>query len=120
MTFQLRERNTINLEEMKKIAVDVEVNLLNKRSKLRAEEKARTKKERMTSSEVKLEILANTVKEMMQTISRKDKLVVQRPHVPIVPKQTRIHVPKHFAVHPWYHGLDNDSFMYSISPYNRR
>jgi hypothetical protein len=23
-------------------------------------------------------------------------------------------VPQHFSVHPWYHGLDNDSFMYSI------
>jgi hypothetical protein len=68
----------------------------------------------MTSSEVKLDILANTVRDMMQRISRKDELVVQRPHVPIVPEQTRIHVPKHFAVHPWYHGLDNDSFMYSI------
>jgi hypothetical protein len=51
---------------------------------------------------------------MMQTISRKDKLVVQRSHVPIVPEQTRINVPKHFAAHPWYHGLDNDCFMYSI------
>jgi D-ribose pyranose/furanose isomerase RbsD len=68
----------------------------------------------MTSSEVKLDVLANTVKEMMQTISRKDKLVVQRSHVPIVPEQTRINVPKHFAAHPWYHGLDNDCFMYSI------
>jgi hypothetical protein len=36
MTFQLRERNTATLEEMKKIAVDVEANLINKRSKLRA------------------------------------------------------------------------------------
>jgi hypothetical protein len=36
MAFQLRERNTATLEEMKKIAVDVEANLLNKRSKLRA------------------------------------------------------------------------------------
>jgi hypothetical protein len=68
----------------------------------------------MTFSEVKLDVLENTVREMMQRISRKDELVVQRPHVPIVPEQTRIHVPKHFAVHPWFQGLDNDSFMYSI------
>jgi hypothetical protein len=41
MAFQLRERNTATLEEMQKIAVDVEANLLNKRSKLSAEEKYR-------------------------------------------------------------------------------
>ena len=68
----------------------------------------------MTSSEVKLDVLANIVREMMQRISRKDELAVQRPHVPIVPEQTRINVPKHLAIHPWYHGWDNDSFMYSI------
>jgi hypothetical protein len=38
MAFQLRERNTATLEEMQKIAVDVEANLLNKRSKLKAKE----------------------------------------------------------------------------------
>jgi hypothetical protein len=31
MAFQLRERNTATLEEMKNVAVDVEANLLNKR-----------------------------------------------------------------------------------------
>jgi hypothetical protein len=56
----------------------------------------------------------NNVNEMMQLISRKHKLVFQRPHVLIVPEQIGIHVPKHFASHPWYHGLDNDCFMYSI------
>ena len=35
MTFQLRERNTATLEEMKNIAVDVEANLLNKKEKLK-------------------------------------------------------------------------------------
>ena len=39
MAFQLRERKTTTLEEMKNIAVDVEDNLLNKNSKLREEEK---------------------------------------------------------------------------------
>ena len=68
----------------------------------------------MTSSKMKLDVLKNTIKEMMQTISKKDKFVVQRQHVSIVPEQTRINVHKHFSAHPWYHGLDNDSFMYSI------
>jgi hypothetical protein len=40
----------------------------------------------MTSSEVKLDVLANTVREMMQKISKKDELVVQRPYVPLVPE----------------------------------
>jgi hypothetical protein len=39
MTFQLRERNTVSLEEMQKVAVDVEANLLIKRSKVKNKEK---------------------------------------------------------------------------------
>ena len=50
MTFQLRKRNTETLEEMKKIVVDVEANLLDRRATLEAEEKDRTKNEQMTSS----------------------------------------------------------------------
>jgi hypothetical protein len=42
MAFQLRERNTATLEEMQNIAVDVEANLLNRKAKLKAEEKDRT------------------------------------------------------------------------------
>ena len=49
MTFQLRERNTVSLEEMQKVAVDVEVNLLIKRSKLKDKEK-----EQLKSLEAKL------------------------------------------------------------------
>jgi hypothetical protein len=52
----------------------------------------------MTSSEVKLDVLANTVKEMMQRISRKEELVVQRPHVPLVPERTKINVPKNLQL----------------------
>jgi hypothetical protein len=54
------------------------------------------------------------MEEMMQRINRKDELVVQRHHVPLISEKEKVIVPKHFAVHPWYHGLDNDSFMYSI------
>ena len=50
MTFHLRERNTTTLEEMQKIAVDVEANLMNKKEKLKAEEKDRIETEYMTSS----------------------------------------------------------------------
>jgi hypothetical protein len=40
MAFQLRERNTASLEEMQSIAVDVETNLLIKRSKLKDKERS--------------------------------------------------------------------------------
>jgi hypothetical protein len=32
----------------------------------------------------------------------------------LVTKEERVIVPKHFAAHPWYHGLESDYFMYSI------
>jgi hypothetical protein len=41
MKFQLRERNNATLEEIQKIAVDVEDNLLNRKEKLKEEEKYR-------------------------------------------------------------------------------
>jgi hypothetical protein len=68
----------------------------------------------MTSSEVKLDVLANIVREMMQNISRKDELFVRRPYVPLVPERTRINVPKHFATQPQYSEPPKDYFMYSI------
>jgi hypothetical protein len=114
MAFQLRERNTTTLEEMQKIVVDVEANLLNRKAKLNAEEKDRIEKERMTSSEVKIDVLENNVREMMQNISRKEELVVQRPYVPSVPERTRINVPKHVAAQPQYSEPPKNYFMYSI------
>jgi hypothetical protein len=63
---------------------------------------------------MKLDILTNTVNEVMHKISRKEELVVQRPHVPLVPEKTRINVPKHFAAQPRYSKPPNDYFMYSI------
>jgi hypothetical protein len=109
MAFQLRERNTASLEEMQSIAVDVETNLLIKRSQLKDKETKQLK-----SSEAKLQILASTIEEMMQKINRKDELVVQRHHVPVIAERDTVPVPKHFSAHPGYHGLNDDSFMYSI------
>jgi hypothetical protein len=51
---------------------------------------------------------------MMQKISRKDELVVQRPYVPLVSEQTRINVLKHFAAQPPWFEPPMDYFMYSI------
>jgi hypothetical protein len=45
MAFQLRERNTSALEEMQKIVVDVEANLLNRKEKLEALMKDKIEKE---------------------------------------------------------------------------
>jgi hypothetical protein len=44
----------------------------------------------------------------------KDEFSVQRHHIPLISEKEKVTVPKHFVVHPWYHGLDNDSFMYFI------
>jgi hypothetical protein len=109
MTFQLRERNTASLEEMQSIAVDVETNLLIKRSQLKDKEM-----EQLKSSEDKLEILASAMEKLMQKINIKEELVVQRHHGPLISEKESVTVPKHVAAHPWYHGLNNDSFMYSI------
>jgi hypothetical protein len=71
MAFQLRERDTATLEEMKNIAVDVEANLLNKKEKLKAVKKDKIEKEHLISSEVKLDILTNTIKEVMHKLAGK-------------------------------------------------
>jgi hypothetical protein len=114
MAFQLRERNTTTLKEMQDSAISVEAHLLIKRSKLEAEDRKNKEKEHLTSSEVKLDILASTMEEMLHKIIIREKLVVQRHHVPLITEKERVIVPKHFAAHPWYHGLENDHFMYSI------
>jgi hypothetical protein len=114
MAFQLRERNTATLEEMKNIVVDVEANLLNRKEKLEALMKDKIEKEQSISSEMKLDIMTNTVNEVMHKISRKEEFDVQRPHVPLVPEKTRINVPKHFAARPRYPKPPNDYIMYSI------
>ena len=75
MTLQLRERNTATLEEMKNIVVDVEANLLNRKAKLEALMKYKIEEEQSLSSEMKLDILTNTVNEVMHNISRREELV---------------------------------------------
>jgi hypothetical protein len=109
MTFQLRERNIASLEEMQSIAVDVETNLLIKRSQLKNKEM-----EQLKSSEDKLEILASGMEKLMQKINIQEELVVQRHHGPLISEKDTVPVPKHFSTHHGYHGLNDDSFMYSI------
>ena len=52
MAYQLRERDPITLEDMQKIAVSVEANLLAKRARARAEKKVTIKEEPSTSDQV--------------------------------------------------------------------
>jgi hypothetical protein len=114
MAFQLRERNTSTLEEMKNIAVDVEANLLNRKEKLKALMKDRTKKEHLVSLGIKLDILTNIVNEVMHNIRRREETVVLKPYVSLVPERENINVPKIFPIHPQYSDPPNDYFMYSI------
>jgi hypothetical protein len=114
MVFQLRERDTSTLKEMKDNAIIMESNFPIKRSRLKAVERNIIQKEHLTSSEVKLDILASTMEEILHMISIREKIDVQRHHVPLVAEQERVIVPMTFAAHPWYHKPENDYFMYSI------
>jgi hypothetical protein len=96
------------------VAIDVEANLLNRKAKLEAVRKDKTKKEQLKSSVAKLDILASAMEKLMQKINIKEELVVQRHHVPLISEKETVIVPKHFSTHPRYHGLNNDSFMNSI------
>jgi hypothetical protein len=78
---------------MKNIAVDVEANLMNKKAKLKALMKDIIEKEHLISSEMKLDILTNTVNKVMHNISRKEELDVQIPRVPSIPEKTITNVP---------------------------
>jgi len=90
MAFQLRERNNTPLKEMQDSAISVEDNFLIKKSKLKEKEKEDTEKEHLTSSEVKLDILASPMKEMMQKIIMRDELV-QKHHVPFFAEKIKGH-----------------------------
>jgi hypothetical protein len=120
MAFQLRERNTTTLKEMQDSAISVEANLLIKRSKIKAEEREKIAKEQLKSSEAKLDILASTMKEMMQKVIMGNELVVQGNHVPLVTKKERVIVPKHFAAHPWYHRFRRGLFHVFNSQHGHR
>jgi hypothetical protein len=72
----LRERNTTTLKEMQDSAISVEAHLLIKRSKLEAEDRKNKEKEHLTSSEVKIDILASTMEEMLHRIIIREKIVV--------------------------------------------
>ena len=51
---------------------------------------------------------------MMQEISSREEIVVQRPYVPLMPERERINVPKHLAAQPQYYEPPKYYLMYSI------
>ena len=61
MAFQIRERYPSTLEEMQRIAVDVEANILNREAKLRLIEKDKADQKKLIYSEVKLEMLTDAI-----------------------------------------------------------
>ena len=72
MAFQIREIDPSTLEEMQRIEVDVETNILNREAKLRVIEKEKADQEKLISSEVELEMLTDTINKMMHILGRKE------------------------------------------------
>jgi len=72
MVFQLSERNTTTLEEMKDNEIVVEANIFVKRSKFKEEARENIKNEHLKPSEVKLDILVSTMEEMLQKVIMRD------------------------------------------------
>ena len=54
------------------------------------------------------------MEEMLHGIRIREKIDVKRHHVPLVSERERVTVPRNFSSQPWYHGLENYYFMYSI------
>jgi hypothetical protein len=51
---------------------------------------------------------------MMQKLSIRENLDVQRHHIPLISEKEKVIVPKHFATQPQYSEPPKDYFMYSI------
>jgi len=80
MEFQLRERNIATLHEMQNSAVNVEAHLLIQRARLKEEEMKNIDLAKSISLDVKLDVLASTVEEMMQRITARIDYDVQAHH----------------------------------------
>jgi len=74
MSYQLRERNLVILEEIQRNAVSVEANLLANRARLKIERRATIKEEPTSSSScASLDTLVKTMEIMMERISLTEK-----------------------------------------------
>ena len=81
MAYQLRERDPPSLEEMQKIAVNVEANLLARRARARTEKKFVVKEE-ASPSDSKMDTLIRTMENMVDrlTISDRPKPQIRNPN----------------------------------------
>jgi hypothetical protein len=70
MSYQLRERNSITLEDMQKSSISVEANLLSKRERQRTKRRVMIKEEPSTySSDAKLDSLVRAMERMMERLT---------------------------------------------------
>jgi hypothetical protein len=74
MSYQLRERNSVTLEDMQKSVVNVEENLLSRRARQRTERRVTIKEETsMPSSDAKLDSIVRSIERMMERINIVDR-----------------------------------------------
>jgi hypothetical protein len=73
MSYQLRERNYVTLEDMQKSAVSVEANLLARRARQRTERRVTIKEDpSMSSSDAKLDSIVRSMERMMERLTIAD------------------------------------------------
>ena len=72
MEFQIREKHPSNLELMQNMAITAKFNILEREEKLEEIRKDKAAQEKITSSELKLEMFTDTIKEMTHILGRKE------------------------------------------------
>lgn len=72
MAYQLRERNTPTLEEMKSVVVSLQSNLLAKRTRVRNERRG-TSNDEASSSDIKIDSLAKGMEKLMHRIGNMER-----------------------------------------------
>lgn len=77
ISYQLRERSPTTLEDMKKIAINVEAKLLAGKAKLKPNKRVTIKEENSASSDAKLDTLVKTMENMMEKITLTDRVAAR-------------------------------------------
>jgi hypothetical protein len=78
IAYQLRERNLATLDDMQKVMVDVEANLLIKRARMEAERKEAMKEDSPPLSDHKLDIVMKTVGRLIENLMLQDELTATK------------------------------------------
>ena len=77
MTYQLRERDPLTLEEMQRRVVSAEANLIEKRARMRSDKRVTYKDETIpstSSSDAKIDNLVKTMERMMERINLSERI----------------------------------------------